>query len=101
MSECSSSSHIKRGDLVVFAGNSNPDLAEAVAKSLGIKLGEVEVKKSGSKGYSYVTYKEIVKDDEIVKTETLSKSYYIPQDRVVVIGDGEDSDENDSNENSD
>lgn len=76
-----------------------PDIVKEYSDK--IPNGEVEVKKSGSKGYSYVTYKEIVKDDEIVKTETLSKSYYIPQDRVVVIGDGEDSDDNDSNENSD
>lgn len=45
MSECSSPLHMTRGDLIVFAGNSNPDLAKAVAKSLGIELGKVEVKK--------------------------------------------------------
>ena len=45
MSECRDSSHINRGEMILFSGNSNPDLAQAVANSLGLELGKVEVKK--------------------------------------------------------
>lgn len=44
MSESINSSHINRGDIMVFTGNANPELAESVVKSLGIDLGKAEVK---------------------------------------------------------
>lgn len=59
--------------------------------------GEEVVKESGAKGYSYITYKEKIKDGKVISKEKLSNSYYIPKDRVVVIGTGQISDE-DSNE---
>lgn len=44
MSESINSSHINRGEIMVFTGNANPELAESVVKSLGIDLGKAEVK---------------------------------------------------------
>lgn len=44
MTECVNPSHINRGELIVFTGNSNPELAQAVVKSLGIDFGKAEVK---------------------------------------------------------
>lgn len=44
MSDSINSSHINRGEIMVFTGNANPELAESVVKSLGIDLGKAEVK---------------------------------------------------------
>ncbi len=55
-------------------------------KSDELYEGEQEVKKKGSKGYRYETYKQVVKDDKILKEEKISKSYYIPQDELVLVG---------------
>ncbi|MDY3007329.1 ribose-phosphate pyrophosphokinase, partial [Anaerococcus porci] len=44
MTECVNPSNICRGELIVIAGNSNPKLAQDVVNSLGIELGEAEVK---------------------------------------------------------
>ncbi len=51
--------------------------------------GEETVEKKGSRGYKYDTYKEIVKDGVAGEKEYLNSSYYIPQDKVVLIGTGE------------
>lgn len=56
--------------------------------STEIKEGESIVSKKGAQGYSYTTYKEIIKNGEVVLSEQISKSNYIPQDRVVIIGEG-------------
>ncbi|MFR7759833.1 MAG: G5 domain-containing protein, partial [Peptoniphilus grossensis] len=43
---------------------------------------------SGARGYSYKTYKEIIKNGEVVDKKEISKSYYVPKDKVVVVGTG-------------
>lgn len=60
--------------------------------------GESTVKESGAKGYSYKTYKEIIKNGEIVEKKEISKSYYLPKDKVVVVGTGSPSDKEDNDE---
>lgn len=60
--------------------------------------GESTVKESGAKGYSYKTYKEIIKNGEIVEKKEISKSYYFPKDKVVVVGTGSPSDKEDNDE---
>ncbi|MGO3751529.1 MAG: VanW family protein [Peptoniphilaceae bacterium] len=91
----------------IFGNSADKDYeVEIVPKLLGVdsprtiekysdKLyeGEVKVEKSGAKGYSYATYKQIVKNGEILKTDKISNSNYISQDRVVIIGEGKSSDE--------
>ncbi|MDO5715776.1 MAG: VanW family protein [Tissierellia bacterium] len=62
--------------------------------------GEQKVEKSGAKGYSYRTYKEIIKDGEVKKVEELSTSYYVPQDRIVIIGEGQPKSSDDQDDNS-
>ncbi|MET3617421.1 vancomycin resistance protein YoaR [Peptoniphilus olsenii] len=59
--------------------------------------GDQVVKEAGSKGYSYETFKEVIKDGKIISTEKITNSYYIPKDRVVVIG----TRENDKEETTD
>ncbi|MBU5669384.1 VanW family protein [Peptoniphilus sp. MSJ-1] len=48
--------------------------------------GDSKVEQSGSRGYSYVTFKEIIKNGEVQNTTQISKSYYIPKDKIVVVG---------------
>ena len=60
--------------------------------------GESTVKESGAKGYSYKTYKEIIKNGEVVDKKEISKSYYVPKDKVVVVGTGSPSDKEDNDE---
>ncbi len=50
--------------------------------------GEVQVESKGNKGYDYSSYKEYKKNGEVVKVEKYLKSYYIPKNRVVVVGQG-------------
>lgn len=61
--------------------------------------GESTVRESGARGYSYKTYKEIIKNGEVVDKKEISKSYYLPKDKVVVVGTGttndDDSEDND------
>lgn len=57
--------------------------------STKLPSGQTEIKSSGSKGYYYETYKEYVKDGEVVNSEKISNSNYVAKDRVVVIGEGE------------
>lgn len=52
------------GDIKVFACNSNPELAEEIAKKLGIKLGEVNVTKF-SDGEISVNLKESVRGKDV------------------------------------
>ena len=60
--------------------------------------GESTVKESGARGYSYKTYKEIIKNGEVVDKKEISKSYYLPKDKVVVVGTGTTNDD-DSKDN--
>lgn len=65
--------------------------------SASIPEGETVVRESGKKGYSYKTYKEIIKDGEIIEKKEISNSYYVPKDKVLVVGTGisDDADEED------
>lgn len=60
--------------------------------------GESTVRESGARGYSYKTYKEIIKNGEVVDKKEISKSYYLPKDKVVVVGTGTTNDD-DSKDN--
>lgn len=51
--------------------------------------GETQVKESGKNGYSYKTYKEIIKNGEVVEKKEISRSYYVPKDKVILVGTGE------------
>ncbi|EGY79347.1 VanW family protein [Peptoniphilus indolicus] len=46
---------------------------------------EEEVESSGAKGYSYATYKKL-KKGETETTEKISNSYYLPKDKVILVG---------------
>lgn len=78
-----------------------PELLETIIPDVNtiysddISDGESIVKQSGSKGYSYKTYKEILKDGKVIDKRQISKSYYVPKDKIVVVGTGNESDEND------
>lgn len=57
-------SHVSRGDLIIFSGNSNLKLAESVAKSIGIELGKAEVQKF-SDGEINVKINEAVRGKDV------------------------------------
>ena len=60
--------------------------------------GKTEVKESGHNGYSYRTYKEIIKDGQVLEKKQISTSTYIGRDRVLLVGtrsSGGDSKQND------
>lgn len=61
-----------------------------------IPEGVTKVEKQGSTGYFYKTYKNILRDGEVVKSDVISKSNYYPQKRVVIIGTGESGDKDQS-----
>lgn len=63
--------------------------------------GESTVRESGSRGYSYKTYKEIIKNGEVVEKKEISKSYYVPKDKVVVVGTGTTNDDESENNDDD
>ena len=63
--------------------------------------GESTVKESGARGYSYKTYKEIIKNGEVVDKKEISKSYYLPKDKVVVVGTGTTNDDDSENNDED
>ncbi|MDO5026400.1 MAG: ribose-phosphate pyrophosphokinase [Tissierellia bacterium] len=44
-SKCNNGEYIQRGELTLLSGNSNRDLAESVAKYLGIKMADAEIEK--------------------------------------------------------
>lgn len=78
----------------------SPDVKTTYSDS--IPEGETVVKESGKSGYSYKTYKEIVKNGEVVEKKEISKSYYVPKSKVLVVGTGvssNDNDDEDSNSN--
>jgi len=60
--------------------------------------GESQVEQRGSKGYSYVTFKEIIKDGQVVNTSQISKSYYVPKHKIVVVGTKTTDSESDNND---
>ena len=66
-----------------------------------IPEGEVEVEKRGSKGYYYETYKDYIKDGKVLKSEKISNSNYISQNRVVIIGEGEKTSKKNTNNDED
>ncbi|MDU5569701.1 MAG: VanW family protein [Peptoniphilus harei] len=63
--------------------------------------GESTVRESGARGYSYKTYKEIIKNGEVVEKKEISKSYYLPKDKVVVVGTGTTNDDDSENNDED
>ena len=63
--------------------------------------GESTVRESGARGYSYKTYKEIIKNGEVVEKKEISKSYYVPKDKVVVVGTGTTNDDDSENNDED
>lgn len=63
--------------------------------------GESTVRESGARGYSYKTYKEIIKNGEVVDKKEISKSYYLPKDKVVVVGTGTTNDDDSENNDED
>lgn len=73
----------------------SPDVKTIYSES--IPEGETVVRESGKKGYSYKTYKEIIKDGEVLEKKEISNSYYVPKDKVLVVGTGisDDADEED------
>ena len=81
-----------------------PELLDTVSPGVdtvysdALPEGESTVKESGAKGYSYKTYKEIIKNGEVVDKKEISKSYYLPKDKVVVVGTGSPSDKEDNDE---
>ena len=75
----------------------SPDVKTTYSDS--IPEGETVVKESGKNGYSYKTYKEIVKNGEVVEKKEISKSYYVPKSKVLVVGTGVSSNDNDDEDN--
>lgn len=74
----------------------SPDVETTYSDSL--PEGETVVKESGKNGYSYKTYKEVVKNGEVVEKKEISKSYYIPKSKVLVVGTGTSSNDRDDDE---
>ncbi len=74
----------------------SPDVKTTYSDS--IPEGETVVKESGKNGYSYKTYKEVVKNGEVVEKKEISKSYYFPKSKVLVVGTGSSSKSNDDDE---
>ena len=60
-----------------------------------LSSGVTEVKESGHNGYSYRTYKKVMKNGELVEKKQISTSNYISQDRLVYVGTGGGSSEED------
>lgn len=74
----------------------SPDVKTTYSDS--VPEGETVVKESGKNGYSYKTYKEVVKNGEVVEKKEISKSYYVPKSKVLVVGTGSSSKSNDDDE---
>lgn len=64
----------------------SPDVKTIYSDS--IPEGETVVRESGKRGYSYKTYKEIIKNGEVLEKKEISNSYYVPKDKVIVVGTG-------------
>ena len=56
--------------MMVFAGTSNPDLAEGVVKHLGIELGNVKIRKFAN-GEIYVRYLESVRGADVFIVQSI------------------------------
>ena len=57
--------------MMVFAGTSNPDLAEGVARHLGVELGNVKIRKFAN-GEIYVRYLESVRGADVFIVQSIS-----------------------------
>lgn len=77
----------------------SPDVKTTYSDS--IPEGETVVKESGKRGYSYKTYKEIIKNGEVLEKSEISKSYYVPKSKVLVVGTGTSSENNDDDNEKD
>ena len=77
----------------------SPDVKTTYSDS--IPEGETVVKESGKRGYSYKTYKEIIKNGEVLEKSEISKSYYVPKDKILVVGTGTSSKDSDDDNDSD
>lgn len=77
----------------------SPDVKTTYSDS--IPEGETVVKESGKRGYSYKTYKEIIKNGEVLEKSEISKSYYVPKSKVLVVGTGTSSKDNDDDNDKD
>ena len=77
----------------------SPDVKTTYSDS--IPEGETVVKESGKRGYSYKTNKEIIKDGEVLEKKEISKSYYVPKDKILVVGTGTSSKDSDDDNDSD
>lgn len=75
----------------------SPDVKTTYSDS--VPEGETVVKESGKNGYSYKTYKEVVKNGEVVEKKEISKSYYVPKSKVLVVGTGTSSNDKDDEDN--
>ena len=53
----------------LFAGSSHPELAEAIAKELGVELGKVKLKNFSS-GERYVKYEQSVRGQDVWIVQT-------------------------------
>ncbi len=60
--------HGKR--MMVFAGTSNPELAEGIARHLGIELGNVKIRKFAN-GEIYVRYLESVRGADVFIVQSI------------------------------
>lgn len=74
----------------------SPDVKTIYSES--IPEGETLVRESGKNGYSYKTYKEIIKNGEVLEKKEISNSYYVPKDKVLVVGTGISDDADDVDE---
>jgi ribose-phosphate pyrophosphokinase len=63
---------IERGPqkrLMVFAGRSHPDLAQAIAQQLGVELGEIELE-TFANGETYCRYQESIRGADVFLVQT-------------------------------
>lgn len=65
-------------------GSISPKVVKKSSSSMYV--GEEKVEKYGAKGYSYRTWRAKIVDGKEVERTLLSKSYYVPQNKVVVVG---------------
>src|ERR687888_40478 len=59
--------HQKR--LMVFSGRSHPDLAQAIARQLGVELGEIELE-TFANGETYCRYLESIRGADVFLVQT-------------------------------
>lgn len=51
-----------------------------------LQLGKRIIEKKGRKGYKVTSYRQYIKDNQVISTEFLSNSYYPPKTQVIKIG---------------